>query len=68
VEEDPSENQLLSFMNLQHAKGKVMFSKLEVQCKPEILNASVKHVNTKTGISVNISLDFNQELDNIAVL
>jgi hypothetical protein len=66
VEEDSSENQLLSFMNLQHAK--VMFSKLEVRCKPEILNASVKHVNTKTGISVNISLDFNQKLDNIAVL
>jgi NADH/NAD ratio-sensing transcriptional regulator Rex len=52
--------------NLQHAK--VIFNKMEVQCKAEILNFSVAHVNTNLGVSVNMSIDINHELRNISVI
>jgi hypothetical protein len=57
---------MAKLLNLQHAK--IMFSKVEVQCKPEILNGSVSYVNTQSGISMNMTIDIKQELDNIAVI
>jgi hypothetical protein len=53
-------------LNLQHAK--ITINKVEVRYKAEILNASLTYVNTKSGLSVNMSLDFHQELDNISVI
>ncbi len=51
---------------LQHAK--VMFHKIEVRCKAEIVNGTVTYVNTKSGFSMNISVDINQELRNVSVI
>ncbi len=57
---------MANFFNLQHAK--VIVDKVEVRFKAEILNGSVTYVNTKTGYSMNMSIDINEELDNISVI
>jgi hypothetical protein len=51
--------------NLQHAK--LIFNKVELHCKADVINATAKLFNTGSGIAVNMSLDINQELDNISV-
>jgi hypothetical protein len=57
---------MTKLLNLQHAK--VIFNKVDVHGKAEIMNFSVTHVNTNSGASINISIDINQELHNIAVI
>jgi hypothetical protein len=54
-----------SLLNLQ--KAKIIINKMDVHCKADLFTASVTHVNIKSGFYVNMSIDINQELDNIAV-
>jgi hypothetical protein len=43
-------------------------NKAEVHCKAEFWDSPMTYVNTKTGFSVNMTIDINQELPNIAVI
>jgi hypothetical protein len=53
-------------LNFQNAK--IVINQLEVVYKVDIMNGSVAHVNTKSGVSMNVTLDIKQELKNISVI
>ncbi len=59
-------DQFAKLSNLQHAK--IIMNKAEVHCKAEFWDSPMTYVNTKTGFSVNMTIDINQELPNIAVI
>ncbi len=40
-----------------------------MKCKAELFNGSITYVNLKSGtVSMNLTLDIKQELDNISVI